>query len=43
MIRVNLRVSERMQADLVLLNGKIVTMDTAGATVEALAVGGDES
>ena len=30
-----------MQADLVLLNGKIVTMDAAGATVEALAVGGD--
>jgi predicted amidohydrolase YtcJ len=30
-----------MQANLVLLNGKIVTMDAAGSTVEALAVGGD--
>ena len=30
-----------MQANLVLLNGKIVTMDAAGSTVQALAVGGD--
>ncbi|MFP6816250.1 MAG: amidohydrolase family protein, partial [Pseudomonadales bacterium] len=30
-----------MEANLVLLNGKIVTMDAAGATVEALAAGGD--
>ena len=30
-----------MQADLILLNGKIVTMDAAGSTVEALAVDGD--
>ncbi len=30
-----------MQADLVLLNGKIVTMDAAGSAVQALAVGGD--
>ena len=30
-----------MQADLVLFNGKIVTMDTAGSTVQALAVSGD--
>jgi len=30
-----------MQANLVLLNGKIVTMDAVGSTVEALAVGGD--
>ena len=30
-----------MQADLVLLNGKIVTMDAAGSTVQALAASGD--
>jgi len=30
-----------MQANLVLTNGKIVTMDAAGSTVQALAVGGD--
>ena len=30
-----------MQADLVLLNGKIVTMDAAGSSVQALAVNGD--
>ncbi len=30
-----------MQADLVLLNGKIVTMDAAGSAVQALAVRGD--
>jgi predicted amidohydrolase YtcJ len=30
-----------MQANLVLLNGKIVTMDAAGSTVEALAVAND--
>lgn len=30
-----------MQADLILLNGKIVTMDAAGATVQALAADGD--
>ncbi len=30
-----------MQANLVLLNGTIVTMDAAGSTVQALAVGGD--
>ena len=31
-----------MQANLILLNGKIVTMDAAGSTVQALAVGGDK-
>ncbi len=30
-----------MQANLVLLNGRIVTMDAAGSTVQALAVGDD--
>ncbi len=30
-----------MQANLILLNGKIVTMDGAGSTVEALAVSDD--
>jgi predicted amidohydrolase YtcJ len=30
-----------MQADLVLLNGKIVTMDATGSTVQALAASGD--
>lgn len=30
-----------MEADTVLLNGKVVTMDAAGTTVEALAIGGD--
>ena len=30
-----------MQADLILLNGKIVTMDAAGSTVQALAASGD--
>ena len=30
-----------MQANLILLNGKIVTMDAAGSTVQALAASGD--
>lgn len=30
-----------MQASLILKNGKIVTMDAAGSTVQALAIGGD--
>ena len=30
-----------MQSNLILLNGKIVTMDAAGSTVQALAVSGD--
>ena len=30
-----------MQADLILLNGKIVTMDSADSTVQALAASGD--
>jgi len=31
-----------MQANLILTNGKIVAMDAAGSTVQALAIGGDQ-
>ena len=31
-----------MQANLILVNGKIITMDAAGSTAQALAIGGDK-
>ena len=36
-----MRVSDSRRADLVLCNGKIVTMDAAATVVDAVAVAGD--